>query len=89
MRATPLRVAVLGLPVMLAVSCGGNPTSKMKPLPSCCFYQTGLCLRIEWSKHRYGFDVHGQLLHRRSDSDDTGHCHNRNQVIDGQSGRKP
>jgi hypothetical protein len=35
MRATLQRVAVLGLAVMLAVSCGGNPTSKVTPLSSC------------------------------------------------------
>ena len=35
MRTTFLRVAVLGLPVMLAVSCGGNPTPKVMPSSSC------------------------------------------------------
>jgi 6-phosphogluconolactonase len=32
---TFLRVAAFGLPVMLAVSCGGNPTSKVMPSSSC------------------------------------------------------
>lgn len=35
MPTTFLRVAVFGLPVMLAVSCGGNPTSKVMPSSSC------------------------------------------------------
>lgn len=79
MRATFLRVAVLGLPVMLAVSCGGNPTSRVTPLSS---YVVSIKPAFSYVLNGLSTNTVSMFTVNSCTGDlipDTGHYHNRNQ----------